>query len=46
MAHVAKFYGRRRLIRTVESIKIYRDKIDWNSNSEGLLHHPFSSLFG
>ena len=25
-----------------ESIKIFRVKIDWNCNSVGLLHHPFS----
>ena len=40
-AYVAKFYGRLRLIRSVESIKILRVKIDWNCNFVGLLHHPF-----
>ena len=40
-AHVAKFYGRLRLIRSFESIKIFRVKIDWNCNFVGLLHHPF-----
>ena len=24
-----------------ESIKIYRNKTNWNCNFEGLLHHPF-----
>ena len=41
-AHVAKFYSRLWLIRSVfESIKILRVKIDWNSNFVGLLHYHF-----
>ena len=40
--HVAKFYGRLRLIRSVlRAFKFFRVKIDWNCNFVGLLHHPF-----
>ena len=41
-AHVAKFYRRLRLIRSVwrtSSFSVF--KIDWNCNFMGLLHHPF-----
>ena len=42
LAHVAKIYGRLRLIRSVlRAWKIFRIKIDWNCNFVGLLHHPF-----
>ena len=41
-AHVAKFYGRLRLIRSVwRASKFSVFKIDWNCNFVGLLHHPF-----
>ena len=44
-AHVAKFYGRLRLIRSVwRASKFSVFKIDWNCNFVGLLHHPFWSL--
>ena len=41
-AHVAKFYGRLQLIRSVwRASKFSVLKIDRNCNIEGLLHHPF-----
>ena len=40
-AHVAKFYGRLRLIRSVWEHQNFPYKIDWNCNFVGLLHHPF-----
>ena len=41
-AHVAKFYGRLRLIRSVwRASKLSVFKIDRNCNFVGLLHHPF-----
>ena len=41
-AHVAKLYGRLRLIRSVlRASKFFVLKIDWNCNFRGLLHLPF-----
>ena len=41
-AHVAKFYGWLRLIRSVwRAPKFCVFKINWNCNYVGLLHHPF-----
>ena len=41
-AHVAEFYCRIRLIRSVwRESKFSVFKIDWNCNFVGLLHHPF-----
>ena len=51
-AHVAKFYGRLRLIRSVfkRASKFNVIKINWNCHFEGLLHHllwlqPVLALF-
>ena len=41
-AHVAKFYGRLRLIRSVWRVsKFSVFKLDWNCNFVDLWHHPF-----
>ena len=41
-AHVARFYGRLRLIRSVLRVsKFSVFKLDWNCNFVDLLHHPF-----
>ena len=40
-AHVAKFYDRLRLIRSVWEHQNFYVKIDWKCNFMGLLHHPF-----
>ena len=50
-AHVARFYGRPRLIRSVLRASKFSVKIDRNCKFLGLLHHPFwlkllSALFG
>ena len=40
MAHVGKFYGRHRLIRSAFGA-FFVQKTYWNYNFVGLLHHPF-----
>ena len=40
-AHVGKFYGRLRLIRSVWEHQNFPYEIDWNCNFVGLLHRPF-----